>query len=180
MVDAGTGTGAIALSLAAELGPTMVREVWATETSVDALEVAASNRARVQAAHHGVLPPVELVAGSWLERLPAPLRGTVSLIVSNPPYVSEAEWLELDAEVRAEPRHALVAGPASDGSPGLADVEAVLVQSRDWLADRAAVIVELAPHQADAAVALAGRLGYTSAQVMPDLARRPRALLACR
>ncbi len=141
--------------------------------------MAGSNRAHVQAAH-AALPPVELVVGSWLECLPTPLRGAVSLIVSNPPYVSESEWAELDAEVRAEPRQALVAGPASDGTPGLADVEAVLVQSRDWLAEPAMVIVELAPHQADAAVALAGRLGFAHAQVMPDLARRPRALLACR
>ncbi len=177
VVDAGTGTGAIALSVAAELGPAAVREVWATDTSVDALDVAASNLARVQAAHD-VLPRVELVAGSWLEPLPARLRGTVSLVVSNPPYVSESEWVVLDPEVRAEPRQALVAGPGRDGTPGLADVEAVLTQSRDWVADRAAVIVELAPHQADAAAALAGRLGFAEALVMPDLARLPRALLA--
>jgi release factor glutamine methyltransferase len=178
VVDAGTGTGAIALSMAAELGPAAVREVWATDTSADALEVAASNLARVGAAHDAVLPSVEFVAGSWLEPLPARLRGAVALVVSNPPYVSEAEWGDLDDEVRAEPRQALVAGPASDGTPGLADVEAVLTQSRDWLGDPAAVIVELAPHQADAAVALAGRLGYTETQVRADLARRPRALLA--
>ena len=179
VVDAGTGTGAIALSVAAELGSSAVREVWATDTSAGALEVAASNLARLRSAHGGgVLPSVELVAGSWLEPLPARLRGAVALVVSNPPYVSEAEWGDLDAEVGAEPRQALVAGPASDGTPGLADVEAVLTQSRDWLGGPAAVIVELAPHQADAAAALAGRLGYTDTEVLADLARRPRALLA--
>ncbi len=92
---------------------------------------------------------VELVAGSWLEPLPAPLRGEVSLVVSNPPYVSEAEWADLDAEVRAEPRDALVAGPGSDGTPGLAGVEAVLAQSKAWLRRPGAVVVELAPHQAE-------------------------------
>jgi release factor glutamine methyltransferase len=177
VVDAGTGTGALALSLAAELGPAAVREVWATDTSAGALDVAASNLVRVQAAHDA-LPRVELVAGSWLEPLPAKLRGTVSLVVSNPPYVSESEWEALQPEVRAEPRDALVAGPASDGTPGLADVEAVLAQSRDWLREAGAVVVELAPHQADAAVTLARRLGFAEALVMPDLAGLPRALLA--
>ncbi len=178
VVDAGTGTGAIALSVATELGPAVVREIWATDTSAGALEVAASNLARVGAAHDAVLPSVEFVAGSWLEPLPPRLRGAVALVVSNPPYVSEAEWEDLEDEVRAEPRQALVAGPASDGTPGLAGVEAVLTQSRDWLGNPAAAIVELAPHQADAAVALAGRLGYTDAQVRADLARRPRVLVA--
>ena len=84
----------------------------------------------------------------------------------------------LDAEVRAEPSEALVAGPASDGTPGLADVEAVLHQSLAWLRRPGAVVAELAPHQAEAAVALAARLGYTEVQVMADLARRPRVLLA--
>ena len=177
VVDAGTGSGAIALSMATELGTAVVREVWATDTSTGALDVAVSNLARVQAARDA-LPKVELVAGSWLEPLPARLRGTVSLVVSNPPYVSESEWTALEPEVKAEPRHALVAGPASDGTAGLADVEAVLTQSREWLGDPAAVVVELAPHQAGAAVALARRLGFAEALVMPDLAGLPRALLA--
>ena len=98
--------------------------------------------------------------------------------MSNPPYVSEAEWAELDAEVRAEPRHALVAGPGSDGTPGLADVEAVLAQSKAWLHRPGAVVVELAPHQAEPAVALARRLGYASVEVKPDLARRLWVLVA--
>ena len=54
-------------------------------------------------------------------------------MVANPPYVSADEWAGLAAEVRAEPRQALVAGPGSDGTPGMADVEALLEQCRDWL-----------------------------------------------
>ena len=135
-------------------------------------------RARLQATFAGVMPPVELVAGSWLEPLPARLRGAITLVVSNPPYVSAAEWPDLEAEVRTEPRAALVAGPASDSTPGLADVEAVLAQSSDWLGTPGAVVVELAPHQAASARALAVRLGYADAQVLPDLAGRPWALLA--
>ncbi len=176
-VDAGTGSGAIALSLASELGGGVVGEVWATEASADALAVAAENLVALRSGSVAPLPDVELVEGSWLEPLPARLRGRVGLVVSNPPYVSESEWEELHAEVRAEPRRALVAGPSSDGVPGLADVEAVLTEARDWLATPGAAVVELAPHQAEAALHLAERLGYAATEVVPDLAHRPRALV---
>ena len=178
VVDAGTGSGAIALSLASELGAGMVRELWATDVSADALAVAVANLAALRGRNGPPLPLVELAEGSWLEPLPTRLRGEVALVVSNPPYVSEAQWEELDAEVRAEPRRALVAGPSSDGTPGLAEVEAVLVQARAWLARPGVVVVELAPLQAGAAMCLAERLGFAGAQVVPDLARRPRALVA--
>jgi release factor glutamine methyltransferase len=177
VVDAGTGSGVIALALAAELGDEVLAGVWATDASADALAVAASNLTRLRALA-GPLPAVELRAGSWLEPLPSTLRRGVSLVVANPPYVSEAEWAGLEPEVRAEPRRALVAGPASDGTPGLADVEAVLAQSRAWLARPGAVVVELAPHQAEAARGLATALGYGEVEMVPDLARRPRALVA--
>jgi release factor glutamine methyltransferase len=124
------------------------------------------------------MAPLWLVEGSWLEPLPEGVRGRVGLVVSNPPYVSEAEWPGLAAEVRREPRQALVAGEASDGTAGLADVEAVLRQSLDWLGRPGAVVIELAPHQADAALALADGLGYDETRVELDLTRRPRALVA--
>jgi release factor glutamine methyltransferase len=177
-VDAGTGSGAIALSLVTELDDA---RVWATDVSADALAVAACNAARVQQARvqagagHA---QVELAEGSWLDPLPAALRGRVDLVVSNPPYVSEAEWAALATEVRAEPRLALVAGAAGDGTPGLADVEAVLAEARAWLARPGAVVVELAPHQASAATALARELGYDDVRVDPDLSGRDRALVA--
>jgi release factor glutamine methyltransferase len=177
-VDAGTGTGALALALATALGPQALREVWAVDASADALEVAAANVAAVRARRAGALPRMELISGSWLQPLPASLRGAVDLVVSNPPYVSEEEWSVLAPEVRAEPRRALVAGPASDGTPGLGDVEAVLGQAAHWLGRPGTAVVELAPHQAAAAADLARRLGYDDVRVEPDLAGRPRALVA--
>jgi methylase of polypeptide subunit release factors len=80
--------------------------------------------------------------------------------------------------VRREPRRALSTGPGSDGTPGLAGVEAVLAQARDWLRHPGVAVVELAPHQADAATALARRLGYAEVRVERDLAGRRRALVA--
>ena len=168
-------------ALASELGRPALRRVWATDTSAGALAVAAANLRTLhtlRTAGAGDLPRIELVPGSWLEPLPASSRGAVDLIVSNPPYVAEGEWAGLAAEVRAEPRCALVAGPGSDGTDGLADVEAVLVQSRQWLARPGTAVVELAPHQAGAGVELARRLGFDDVRVEPDLARRPRALVA--
>ena len=176
-VDVGTGSGAIALSLATELGSGILAAVWGVDASADALAVAASNLDSVRSRDRA-LPPVSLVRGEWLDPLPARLRGRVDLVVSNPPYVSADEWWALEPEVRAEPRRALVSGPGGDGTPGLAGVEAVLVESLVWLSRPGAVVVELAPHQADAAARLARGLGYADVGVEPDLAGRARALVA--
>ncbi len=178
-VDAGTGSGAIALALATELGVGVVEQVWATDTSAGALEVAAANLEACRGiGGGGCLPAVELVEGSWLTPLPRALRGHVDLVVSNPPYVSADEWAGLAPEVRAEPRQALVAEPGVGGAPGLADVESVLVQALRWLARPGTAIVELAPAQADPALRWARQLGYDEVRVEPDLVGKPRALVA--
>ena len=178
VIDVGTGSGAIALALAAELGARGLAAVGATDASTGALAVAAANLEAVRASHRGTLPPITFYEGSWLEPLPDDWRGRIDLVVSNPPYVSEDEWPLLPPEVRQEPRRALVAGPGRDGTPALAGVEAVLAQARDWLRRPGVVVVELAPHQADAATALARRLGYAKVRVERDLVGRLRALVA--
>jgi release factor glutamine methyltransferase len=177
-VDAGTGSGAIALALATELGAGAVDQIWATDNSADALEVAAANLEATRAAGAVRLPRVELVEGSWLDPLPERLRGRVDLVVSNPPYVAAEEWAELDPGVKAEPRRALVARPGREGAAGLADVEAVLGQARRWLGRPGAVVVELAPHQGAPAQERARQLGYDDVRIEPDLAGRDRALVA--
>ena len=89
VVDAGTGSGALALALASELGRGVVGQVWATDVSADALEVANANlEACRAAAGAGGLPMVALLRGSWLDPLPEEVRGRVDLVVSNPPYVA--------------------------------------------------------------------------------------------
>jgi release factor glutamine methyltransferase len=178
-VDAGTGSGAIALALATELGASAVEGIWATDTSPAALQVAAANLDACRSGA-GPLPPVELLEGSWLTPLPGRLQGRLDLVVSNPPYVAEEEWAGLPAEVRVEPRQALVAGPGRQGAGGLADVEAVLEEALLWLGRPGAVIVELAPQQAQAAAVAARQLGYDDVRVEPDLAGRARALVARR
>lgn len=180
-VDLGTGTGAVALSLAVELAPELPGlSVWATDVDPDALALAAENRSRV-ARHRpaaGLDRRVHLGLGSWFVPLPRSWRGRIDVVVANPPYVAEAEWPSLDPEVHREPRRALLAGPGSDGTPGLAAVEEVLAGSRGWLAPTGAAVVELAPHQAAAAAGLARRLGYAEVTVGRDLAGRDRAVVA--
>jgi release factor glutamine methyltransferase len=178
VVDAGTGSGAIALALATELAPRFPdASVWGTDASPEALAVAGANLDRVRREQGAVLP-VHFVQGNWLDSLPSPLRGAVDLVVSNPPYVAGSEWSALPGEVQREPVTALVAGDGTDGTPGLADVEAVLSQSRNWLARPGAVVIELAPHQAGAAARMARGMGYDDVRVEKDLSGRQRALVA--
>lgn len=165
-VDLGTGSGAIALALAAERWPHV--EVWASDASADALAVARANLAGL-GRRAGV---VRLVEGHWFEALPGPLRGRVDVIVSNPPYVADAE--ELPAEVADwEPVDALRAGP-----DGLDAVRTIVAEAPGWLAPGGVLVVEIGETQGDAVLALAAAAGLDGASVEPDLAGRPRALLA--
>jgi release factor glutamine methyltransferase len=168
IVDLGTGSGAIALSMAAE---GKRGEVWATDESADALAVARANLAGLGGR---AAARVRLVEGSWWSALPDELRGEVALAVSNPPYVSSAEMASLPAEVAAwEPRSALEAGPT-----GLEDLGAIVAEAPDWLAPAGVLVVELAPHQASAVERMATKAGFADVDLRPDLAGRERVLVA--
>lgn len=164
VADLGTGTGAIALSVALEEPST---EIYATDSSPAALRLASANLAG-----HGRAggSRVRLLEGHWYEALPASLAGTFDLIVSNPPYVSQAEWELLDPVVRLhDPRQALVAGPS-----GLEAIEEVVSGARKWLSRPACLVVEIAPHQAEAARRFAEEAGLTEVLVERDLVGRDR------
>ena len=166
-VDLGNGSGAIALALAVEWTGI---EVWATDISPDALAVAQAN----VAALGGIGEAVRLAQGSWYEALPAELAGAVDVIVSNPPYVAEFEVEDLPEEVRAwEPLSAVVSGPT-----GLEAIERIVAEAPLWLAQPGSLLVEIAPHQAADAVAMARAARFGSAAVWPDLTGRDRILLA--
>lgn len=165
-VDLGTGSGAIALSLAAERWPHV--EVWATDASADALAVARANLAGLgrRAA------VVRLLEGDWFGALPDDLRGRIDVIVSNPPYVAEDEPLPPQV-ADWEPREALVPGPT-----GLEDIERIVVEAPSWLTDVGALVVEIGETQGAAAERLAMAAGFAQARVHPDLTGRDRALVA--
>lgn len=170
VADLGTGSGAIALALAAELPEA---EVWATDVSPAALEVARANLAAVapEAASR-----VSLAEGMWYEAIPARLRGRLAVIVSNPPYVTEAEFAGLPREVRDhEPAGALVAGPT-----GRECLEHLVAGAARWLEPGGALVLEMAPDQAAPLRRAAITGGYEAVAVHPDLAGRDRVLVARR
>lgn len=181
-VDLGTGSGAIALALASEgAPPDRLLEVWATDASADALDVARSNRDALAAADPVAAGRVTFVEGSWFDALPDRLARRIDLIVSNPPYVAEEEYDDLDPTVREwEPRSALVAPRGRSGVAGMADVETVVAGSATWLAQSGALVVELAPSQAYGAIDAARRAGLSRVETARDLAGRLRMLVAQR
>jgi release factor glutamine methyltransferase len=163
VVDLGTGSGAIALSVAVE---TKATRIIATDTSPDALAVARANLA-------GVGAPalrVELREGDWFEAMPDDVRGRVDVIVSNPPYIAEDE--ELPAEVADwEPVAALRAGPT-----GLEAIERIVGDAPKWLRPGGALVLEIAPHQRDPVLAMCS--SFDRADVRQDLTGRDRVLVA--
>jgi len=141
VADVGTGSGAIAVSLAVHLPQVLV---YATDASLGALEVAACNCRR-----HCVEGRVHLLQGHLLEPLPEP----VDLIVANLPYVSQAELAQLPPEINCyEPREALNGGP-----DGLDHIRRLLAQAEGHLKPGGFVLLEIGAAQGPAVVALAKR-----------------------
>ncbi|MDQ3944243.1 MAG: peptide chain release factor N(5)-glutamine methyltransferase [Actinomycetota bacterium] len=167
VADLGTGSGALALALATELPEA---EVWGTDADPGALDVASANLAGLGVA----ATRVRLAQGLWYEALPEALRGRLVVIVSNPPYVAEAEYATLPVEVRDhEPRTALVPGPR-----GTEALEHLLDGAPGWLAPGGAVVLEMAPHHATPLSERAAAIGYRQVEVRADLTGRDRVLVA--
>jgi release factor glutamine methyltransferase len=164
IVDLGTGSGALALTLADECPSAAV---WAVERDPVALEWAARNVAATGLA-------VRLVAGDMADALPE-LDGSVDLVVANPPYLPAELLPELEPEVRDhDPAAALVAGPDT-----LAAVRTVEAAGRRLLRPGGFVIVEHGADQAQAAPACFVA-GWRDVTDQLDLAGRPRYLTAVR
>jgi release factor glutamine methyltransferase len=162
VLDIGTGSGAIAISFARERP---LCEVYATEISESALQVARRNAERNGATVH--FHRADLA--SDLERL----NGTVDLLVSNPPYVKSSEIPKLLPEVRDWDPHT-----ALDGGPdGLAYYRRIFAETPPLLRGAADVILEVGDGQADAVLELGSRAGFTPLGSRLDLAGTPRSVL---
>lgn len=163
--DLGTGSGCIGLSLAAEHRTV---HVICTDTSGDAVAAARANLAGL--GHRGTR--VRISQGDWFDALPADRRGEFDVIISNPPYIGEAETIP--PVVREwEPTDALFAGPS-----GFEAAEVLIAGAPQWLRSGGALVLELGETQLDHAVTLAEHHGYVEISVHRDLADRDRALFA--
>jgi release factor glutamine methyltransferase len=164
VVDVGTGCGAIALSLAAEVPEA---RIFATEAAGAARGWALRNLART-----GLR--CTLSPGSLMRPLHPALGGGVDVVVSNPPYVSEEEWEQLEPEIRRyEPKEAVVGGET-----GLEVILELLEQVRMWLAPGGWLVIEIGDTQAERVSRLLGILGYQNVEVTKDLAGRDRVVEA--
>jgi release factor glutamine methyltransferase len=163
VADIGTGCGCIALSLAVEGA---FERVIAVDASCEAAALARENVAQVQPP-----VPVEVREGDLL----TPLAGErCRAIVSNPPYLTEAEYLGLDPAVRLfEPRDALVSGP-----DGLAATRALLAGARDLLEPGGLLALEVDERRAERVARLARELAWSRVTVHDDLFGRARYVLA--
>lgn len=168
IIDIGTGSGILATTLAAALPEAVV---LATDISPAALEAAQRNAAR-----HGVTGRIEFATGSLFEPLAhrePPVRA--DLLVSNPPYISDAEWEEVARNVRDyEPTAALRAG-----ADGLDLLRPLIAGAHEWVRAGGRVLLEFAASQAAAVEALAaGNAALTGVRILKDHESLPRVLAA--
>jgi release factor glutamine methyltransferase len=155
VIDVGTGTGAIALSVKAERPDA---RVFATDVSFEAVALARENA-------NALGLDVRVLQGNALRPLPSEVRA--SLVVSNPPYVTSEEYGALPREVRADPERALVGGT---------EFHARLVdESPSWLAPGGWLVLEVGATQG-AEVAELLRERFDDVDVLRDLAGRDRIL----
>ena len=159
VVDAGTGTGAIALSIKDERPDAVV---FATDLSPEAVELARANAERLRLA-------VSVLEGDLLSPLPDDLRGRVDLVVSNPPYVPEVELVDLPLEVRADPPLALVGD--------LEPYRRLAADAPGWLREGGVLAVEIDARRGEEVVRELGPT-FDAVRVESDLAGRDRVVVA--
>jgi release factor glutamine methyltransferase len=165
IADVGTGSGILAVTLARHLPSA---QVVATDTSGVALEIAAEN-----AQSHGVADRIQWIACDLLAGIAA--EPAFEFIVSNPPYVSAAEYEELPRDVKDfEPREALLAGPN-----GTEVIQRLIPQAVQRLRPGGHLLIEISPMIRSAVQAiLAAVPELQSGPTVKDLARLPRVVQA--
>jgi len=168
VADLGTGSGAIGLSMAFEL-PHQGTEVWLTDASADAIDVARANLAGIGPAAANV----RVAHGSWYEAFPDDI--SFDVIVSNPPYVAVGSP-DLDAKVGEwEPAQALFSG-----DDGLDDIRILANGASEWLRSGGSLVLEIGADQGRAVEDVLERAGLVGVEVRPDLSGRDRIAVARR
>ena len=164
VVDLGTGSGAIGLAIASESHPREV-EVWLTDESSDALDVARANVATL--GRHG--SRVKIAQGSWWSALPEDLVGTIDVAVCNPPYIAIGDPEVAVDVLEWEPHTALFAD-----DDGFADLQLVIAGAPRWLRTGGSLILEIGHRQAARVTEAMIAAGFEDVETHRDLAGRDR------
>ena len=162
ILDLGTGSGAIALSLASELSHA---EITATDLSEPALQIAAEN-----ADHLHTRERIRFLAGDLFQPVSSE---RFDVIVSNPPYVARDNIDSLPPELAHEPEMALFAG-----ADGLDVIRRLVAEAGDHLSRGGWLLIELSPEQIETVERELSKAGYAELEQHFDLARTPRVVAA--
>lgn len=165
IVDLGTGSGVIGLSMAREL-PRPGTTVWLTDVDSDALEVARANLAGIGRDGTGV----RIAEGSWFEALGDDV--VADVVVANPPYIADGDPEVDDAVRRFEPAGALYAG-----ADGLDAIRAIASGAPRHLAPGGWLVLEIGATQGAAVAVILTAAGLTEVEIRPDLTGRDRIAL---
>ena len=165
-VDLGTGSGAISIGLAKMLA---AAEIYAIDTSIAALEIARINATRLE-----VIDRIHFSQGSWWSSL-GDLKGKVTAMLSNPPYIPSQEVLRLQPEVVNHEPHLALDG----GLDGLDAIRILVDTAPEYLQPGGIWLIEMMAGQGTAVVDLLNRQGsYTDIEIIDDLAGLDRFVLA--
>ncbi len=160
VLDLGTGSGAIAITLAAEWPET---EVTATDICDKALQVAQTNAVRL-----GVAQRMTFLQSDWY----AGIAGSFDLIISNPPYIAQKEMADLSREVvKFDPRLAL-----TDEADGLSAYRQIIRGAEAHLQSDGRLMVEIGWQQGDAVRCLFEDYGFEGVEILKDMDDRDRVI----
>lgn len=167
VLDVGTGSGILAITLACELPEA---QVWATDISSEALAIA-----RVNAESLGVLNRITFAEGDLFAAL-GDVEAPFDIIVSNPPYIAKTIASSLSADIlRYEPQVALFGG-----DDGLAVLRRFCAQVRPHTAAQSCVAIEIGYDQSEAVRDLLGRQAFDEVDVVCDLQGHARVVTGVR
>lgn len=157
VIDLGTGSGILAITLAAERP---LAQVTGTDVSLAALEIAKLNAAQLRVTN------VEFTASNWFAEI---TESGFDLVVSNPPYIADDDPHLQQGDVRFEPTGALISA-----ENGLKDIRLIAEQARAYLKPQGHLLLEHGYNQQAGVQAILAALGYRQIATHNDLANNPR------
>jgi len=161
LIDLGTGSGIIAITLAAER-PDI--EIMATDLSLSALAIAKQNSAKHQTQN------IQFIQSSWFDKVP---QSKFDLVISNPPYIIPNDPHLYEGDVRFEPESALIAEDL-----GLKDIKNICDNARHYLKQNGSLLIEHGCDQQAEVQAIFKTFNYSHIKTHTDLSGNPRVTTA--